>query len=123
MEEETTAKRSDTKLKHTSGRKRKTKSKVICNGGRPKRRFVRSIGRRRLQTRPIENKKPPDEESQLARNGRREKESLNPEKARNGRREKDNQDLKITRNGGTVKRINSRYRKVLKDMQNDDELN
>ena len=93
------------------------------NGGRPKRRFVRSIGWRRLQTRPIENQKPPDEESQLARNGRREKESLNPEKARNGRREKDNQDLKITCNGGTVKRINSRYRKVLKDMQNDDELN
>ena len=96
---------------------------MIRNGGHPKRRFVRSIERRRLQTRPIENQKPPDEESQLVRNGRREKESLNPEKARNGRREKDNQDLKITRNGGTVKRINSRYRKVLKDMQNDDELN
>ena len=71
----------------------------------------------------MKNQKPPDEESKLARNGWSEKESLNPEKARNGRREKDNQDLKITRNGGTVKRINSRYRKVLKDMQNDNEPN
>ena len=96
---------------------------MIRNGGRPKRIFVRSIGRRRLQTDPIKNQKPPDEESKLAGNGWSEKESLNPEKARNGRREKDNQDLKITRNGGTVKRINSRYRKVLKDMQNDGELN
>ena len=96
---------------------------MIRNGGCSKRRFVCSIGRRRLQTRPIKNQKPPDEESQIARNGRREKESLNLEKARNGRREKDNQDLKNTRNGGTFKRINSRYRKVLKDMQNDNELN